>query len=238
MDLISEMIADACVDLLSEMRRRCGDGHPVEFFSRTLGRRIEFADFVDFISKEIEANRSRCGDRINVDDSAADRIFAGRLADDLAVVIERIELFEKIGKNLFVAGFERDLLFPEIFRRREFLQKSPRSCDDDERRFRVWLLANFLQTTQNSQTLNLGFKIPFVFGAGKLFRKKQNLKFQLGIGQWCEKLEIVDQPDRELWLRSDQDRRCSGSRSNKFDRDSRRGRWADAGDGNASNIFA
>ncbi len=65
-----------------------------------MGDGIEGADFLDFIAKKIEAIRLICGDRINVDNPAADRVVPWRFAYRFGIVVELSQLLQQSVERL------------------------------------------------------------------------------------------------------------------------------------------
>ena len=106
-------------------------------FAGALGDGVEGADVFDFVAEEIEAVGLGGGDRVNVDDAAADRVVSGGFADGFAVVVEGVEGFEERGEGLGLSAGERDFAGGEGFEGGDGLEEGGGRREDDEGNLRA-----------------------------------------------------------------------------------------------------
>ena len=118
-----EVVGDAGFGGVEFEAGRGGEGYGVDLFAGALGDGVKGADVFDFVAEEIEAVRGGGGDRVNVDDAAADRVVSGGFADGFAVVVEAVEGFEKGGERLGLSAGEGDFAGGEGFEGRDGLEE-------------------------------------------------------------------------------------------------------------------
>ena len=74
-----------------------------------LGHGIKRMQLLDFIAEEVQPVGLHGGDRIDVDDAAAHRVLAGRLAHRLGIIVEGAQLLQQLPVRLALAAGQDNL---------------------------------------------------------------------------------------------------------------------------------
>ena len=96
-----------------------------------MGDGVELPDRLQFVAEEVEAVGLVGCDGIEVDNAAADRVVAGRLAHGFGIVIEFLELCEEALKRLLLSTGEREFAGGEFLEGGDGLQQRGGRRHDD-----------------------------------------------------------------------------------------------------------
>ena len=127
-----QVVGEAGLGGIEPEAGRGGERDAGDLFAGALGDGIEGADFLKIVAEEIEPVGLRGGDRVDVDDAAADGVVSGRFADGLGVVVEGAELLEEAGEGERRAAGEGELAGGERFKGGHRLEEGGRGGDDQK----------------------------------------------------------------------------------------------------------
>jgi len=180
--------------------RRGADRDPLDPRPRALRHRVKRADVLDLVAEEVEPVGLRRRDRVDVDDPAAHRVVARRLADGLAVIVECPQAFEQALERLLARAHEDDLAGGVLLDRRDLLQERRGRCEHRERGPLARVArARLAQPREDGQAVpRRGERLAHVAAVGNRFRKHERLDRRGAAGGTREEGRVLGQLLRGL----------------------------------------